>query len=176
MSVRLGLLALLAEGPRHGYQLKTEFEARTGGVWRLNVGQVYTTLDRLERDGLVVPTGDGEHRTWKLTGDGHTELDAWFLTGAEAGAPPRDELQVKVLLAIAGRRDAQHVIDEQRSALLRELQTLRRGRRTADADVAAGLMTEALVLRREADLRWLDECERRITRDKAPTRRTTGGK
>ena len=60
MSVRMGLLALLAEGPSHGYQLKAGFEERTGGVWTLNVGQVYTTLDRLRADGLVEPLEVGE--------------------------------------------------------------------------------------------------------------------
>ncbi|CUU53592.1 Virulence activator alpha C-term [Parafrankia irregularis] len=54
MSVRNGLLALLAERPMYGYQLRAEFEARTGSTWPLNIGQVYTTLRRLERDGLVV--------------------------------------------------------------------------------------------------------------------------
>ncbi|MDH4147522.1 MAG: PadR family transcriptional regulator, partial [Acidimicrobiia bacterium] len=55
MSIRHGLLALLSEGPKYGAQLRTEFEERTGATWPLNVGQVYTTLSRLERDGLVVP-------------------------------------------------------------------------------------------------------------------------
>jgi DNA-binding PadR family transcriptional regulator len=58
MSIRHGLLALLEEGPRYGYQLKSEFESRTGSTWPLNVGQVYTTLGRLERDGLVSPAGE----------------------------------------------------------------------------------------------------------------------
>ena len=53
MSIRQGILAMLAAGPRYGYQLRTEFEERTGGTWPLNIGQVYTTLSRLERDGLV---------------------------------------------------------------------------------------------------------------------------
>ena len=63
MSIRQGLLALLEQGPMYGYQLRAEFEARTGATWPLNVGQVYTTLGRLERDGLVEPAGDD--------GDGH---------------------------------------------------------------------------------------------------------
>src|SRR6478736_8623879 len=85
MSVRMGLLALLAEQPSHGYQLKAAFEARTGGVWSLNVGQVYTTLDRLRADGLVEPLdvesaeGDGrDRRPWRITREGKEALDAWF--------------------------------------------------------------------------------------------------
>ena len=62
MSIRHGLLALLAQEPMYGAQLRSEFESRTGGTWPLNVGQVYTTLSRLERDGLVEAAGgaDGE--------------------------------------------------------------------------------------------------------------------
>src|ERR1700761_5255868 len=60
MSVRHALLALLSEGPKYGLQLRHEFETRTGEVWPLNVGQVYTTLQRLERDGLVEAEGDGD--------------------------------------------------------------------------------------------------------------------
>ena len=60
MSVRHALLALLSEGPKYGLQLRHEFEERTGEVWPLNVGQVYTTLQRLERDGLIESDGDGE--------------------------------------------------------------------------------------------------------------------
>ena len=62
MSVPHALLALLSEGPKYGLRLQKEFEARTGEVWPLNVGQVYTTLQRLERDGLV-ETDDGRRRT-----------------------------------------------------------------------------------------------------------------
>ena len=74
MAVREGLLALLNEGPRHGYQLKTEFEAATGGVWPLNVGQVYTTLDRLERDGLVGIAESGGQKVYSITSDGVAAL------------------------------------------------------------------------------------------------------
>jgi DNA-binding PadR family transcriptional regulator len=110
MAIREGLLALLHDGPRHGYQLKTEFEAATGGVWPLNVGQVYTTLDRLERDGLVHmhtangsgtaggDTGSAAQRTYALTPAGEAELKAWFTTTAPEGPPPRDELMLKVLM------------------------------------------------------------------------------
>ena len=69
MSVRHALLALLSEGPKYGLQLRQEFEDRTGEVWPLNVGQVYTTLQRLERDGLVDADDDGAgpQRIFSLT-------------------------------------------------------------------------------------------------------------
>ncbi len=73
MSVRHALLALLSEGPKYGLQLRNEFEARTGDVWPLNVGQVYTTLQRLERDGLVESdreVEEGPHKDFRITASG----------------------------------------------------------------------------------------------------------
>src|SRR5690349_21440638 len=102
VSVRHALLALLSEGPKYGLQLRDEFEARTGEVWPLNVGQVYTTLRRLERDGLVSSDDDGEDGAQKgyvLTAAGGKELHAWLDSPADDAAPPRDELMIKVLIA-----------------------------------------------------------------------------
>ena len=135
MAVREGLLALLHEGPRYGYQLKTEFEAATGGVWPLNVGQVYTTLDRLERDGLVQVRGESEtntpgQKTYAITVDGVAELGAWWEAVPVDDPPPRDELMLKVLMAIDhGREHALRVITRQRTVLLSMLQAKRRERR-----------------------------------------------
>src|SRR5882757_4734259 len=102
MIVRHALLALLTEGPKYGLQLRDEFEARTGEVWPLNVGQVYTTLQRLERDSLV-ESGDGEvpgpQKHFRITSAGSAELQAWLLTPSDT-APPRDELVIKVLVAL----------------------------------------------------------------------------
>src|SRR5882757_4612037 len=97
MSVRHALLALLSDGPKYGLQLRLEFEDRTGEVWPLNVGQVYTTLQRLERDGLVESDdGDsdeeGPQRAFRITGDGATELATWLHTPPDMTSPPRDEL------------------------------------------------------------------------------------
>lgn len=168
MAVREGLLALLHEAPRYGYQLKTEFESATGGVWPLNVGQVYTTLDRLERDGLVtVDVGADDQKQYAITADGIGELGAWWEAIPVAEPPPRDELMLKVLMAAEHSSDhALDVLTRQRTALLSVLQQRRRERKsaTADADntLAATLVTDALVARAEADLRWLDICEERI--------------
>src|SRR5690606_24231812 len=109
VAVREGLLALLAEGPRYGYQLKTEFEAVTGGAWPLNVGQVYTTLDRLARDGLVsVDEHDGQ-KSYALTPAGREELGAWWQATPGEDPPPRDELMLKVLMAV--ERGAEHALE-----------------------------------------------------------------
>src|SRR5580693_2508276 len=83
VSVRHAMLALLSEGPKYGLQLREEFEARTGEVWPLNVGQVYTTLQRLERDGLVESDdgeGEGPQKAFRITPNGHDELNAWLRT------------------------------------------------------------------------------------------------
>lgn len=166
MGVREGMMALLADEPRYGYQLKTSFEAATGGVWRLNVGQVYTTLDRLQRDGLVDVDDTGEQKRYALTADGREALGAWWRTVPVDDPPPRDELQVKVLLAVAqGREHALEVITRQRTALTRLLQEHRRSsarRRATEATLAETLVADALAVRAEADLRWLDLCESRI--------------
>src|SRR4051795_2673133 len=102
MSIRHGLLALLDRGPRYGFQLRTEFESRTGSTWPLNVGQVYTTLNRLERDGLVVPAGEDEggHALYAITGEGRAELRTWFSTPVDRANPPRNELAIKLAMAV----------------------------------------------------------------------------
>lgn len=157
MSVRMGLLALLAEGPTHGYGLKASFESRTGGVWSVNVGQVYTTLERLQSDGLVEPVEDvdddtdpnptgRDRHTWRITPPGKDVLDDWFDDASFDTAPPRDELLVKVLLAFGrSRNEALSVIDRQRAELYRVAQAHRRARsranRVAADTVSAGTGT-----------------------------------
>ena len=92
MSVRHALLALLSEGPKYGLQLRHEFEERTGEVWPLNVGQVYTTLQRLERDGLIQSDGEeeaGSQKSYRLTVDGGAELDTWLRTPLNRRSIPR---------------------------------------------------------------------------------------
>lgn len=167
MAVREGLLSLLQPGPRYGYQLKTEFEAVTGGVWKLNVGQVYTTLDRLERDGLVVvDLSEDDQKSYSLTAAGREELGSWWAATPGEDPPPRDELMLKVLMAIeSGREHALEVITRQRTALFGMLQRHRRSpvaEPTDTTSLAARLVTDALVVRAEADLRWLDLCESRL--------------
>jgi DNA-binding PadR family transcriptional regulator len=103
MSVRHALLALLSEGPKYGLQLRQEFEADTGEVWPLNVGQVYSTLQRLERDGLVESDEagvDGPQKRFRITSPGRDELDEWLRMPPDLSSPPRDELVIKVLVAL----------------------------------------------------------------------------
>jgi DNA-binding PadR family transcriptional regulator len=175
MSVREGLLALLAERPRNGHQLKLDFETATGSVWPLNVGQVYTTLERLERDGLVARMNgdDAAQKHYELTPAGREELAAWWSMVPADEPPPRDELMLKVLFALAhGNEHALDVITSHRTALLSLLQQRRREQRVEDPDpdLATDLVRDALVVRAEADLRWLDLCEARLTGRKGRVR------
>ncbi len=185
MSVRQALLALLEQEPMYGYQLRAEFELRTGGTWPLNVGQVYTTLTRLERDGLVEGTGqDGEgHLMYRLTDLGRDEVAQWFTTPVGRTQPPRDELAIKLALAVTVPGvDVGAVIQQQRSATMRALQDytrLKRGRPVVGSgddrgELAWGLVLDSLVFSAEAEIRWLDHCEARLRRHAAasPARAT----
>ena len=132
MSVKQALLALLEQEPMYGYQLRTEFELRTGGTWPLNVGQVYTTLTRLERDGLVEGAGaDAEdHPMYRLTEAGREEVSSWFTTPVSRTQPPRDELAIKLALAVTVPGvDVARVIQQQRSATMHALQDYTRLKR-----------------------------------------------
>jgi DNA-binding PadR family transcriptional regulator len=173
MSVKLGLLALLAEEPMYGARLRSEFEARTGGTWPLNVGQVYTTLSRLERDGLVEPVGapDDEGRiAYRLTARGREEIAGWWLTPVSRDSSPRDELVIKLALAVtAPGVDVHRVVQTQRTATLKHLRDLTRLKaRPAggadERDVAWLLVLEHLVFSAEAEVRWLDHVESTLAR------------
>jgi DNA-binding PadR family transcriptional regulator len=173
MSVKHGLLALLGRGSRYGYQLRAEFEHATGGTWPLNIGQVYTTLARLERDGLVraLPDADGGQRPYALTEAGRVELDTWFATPISQADRPRDELAIKLALAITTPGvDVHRVVQSQRSATMRRLQEYTR-LKAGDidpADLAWRLVLDAMVFQGEAEIRWLDHCEASLIRHTPP--------
>lgn len=179
MSVRRGLLALLAEQPMHGYQLRQEFEARTGGTWPLNIGQVYTTVQRLVRDGLVepVPAGDtsadggrdggrDDVERFRLTAAGRAEAAAWWTTPVQRGEPARDELVIKLALAVtAPSVDVRDVVQRQRTASMRALHEYTRLKQSAASDdLAWSLVLDNLVFTAEAEVRWLDHVEARVAR------------
>ncbi|MFJ3922531.1 PadR family transcriptional regulator [Streptomyces sp. NPDC090022] len=178
MSIRHGLLALLDTGPRYGSQLRTEFESRTGSTWPLNVGQVYTTLARLERDGLVAPGGedDAGHTLYTITDAGRTELADWYERPVDRTNPPRDELSIKLAMAVGSPGvDIRAVIQAQRHATIKAMQDYTRLKAQALAaietgqsherdDVAWLLVLEQLIFQTEAEARWLDHSETRLVR------------
>ncbi|MBO3746344.1 PadR family transcriptional regulator [Streptosporangiaceae bacterium NEAU-GS5] len=159
MSVRHGLLALLGRGPRHGYQLRSEFEASTGATWPLNIGQVYTTLSRMERDGLVRQEGQDEQGRvgYAITEKGRYELDRWFASPVAQADRPRDELVIKIAMAVTAGADVTGVVQTQRSATMRTLQELTRAKRGLPN--AQRLVLDSMIFQAEAEQRWLDHCE-----------------
>jgi DNA-binding PadR family transcriptional regulator len=168
--VRHALLALLSEGPKYGLQLRQEFEARTGEVWPLNVGQVYTTLQRLERDGLVESDdgdeADGPQKGFRITPAGDEELLGWLHTPGDLTAPPRDELVIKVLIALTlPDVDVQDVVQVHRRRLVEAMQQYTRLKATAsEDDVSLALVIDAELFRLDAAVRWLDAAGARAKR------------
>ena len=172
MSVRQSLLAILDQGPCYGYQLRTEFDRRTGSTWPINVGQIYSTLDRLERDGLVRKTEagvDGQNY-YEITPAGSGEVTAWLGSPVLRSAAARDELAIKLAIAVTlPGVDIAHVIQVQRSATLTALQELTRSKNTtADPESAEELawllVIDSLIFAAEAEVRWLDHSETRLAR------------
>jgi DNA-binding PadR family transcriptional regulator len=168
MSVPHALLALLSEGPKYGLRLQSEFESRTGAVWPLNVGQVYTTLQRLERDGLVKADGDGERsqKRYRITSAGVRELGDWLRTPPDLVPPPRDELVIKVLVAlqVAGI-DIHEILQAHRRQTVEVMQRYTQVKAAAaEDDVALALVADAELFRLEAIVRWLDAADARLRR------------
>ncbi|MDO4888821.1 MAG: PadR family transcriptional regulator [Actinomycetaceae bacterium] len=217
MSVKHALLALLAAGPAGTYKLRKDFESSTGSTWPLNIGQVATTLSRLERDGLVVrrspesasaladaneaansqddatgrtaqssspvlakpaPTGH-EIATWSLTDAGHTELSKWWQSPVARHTPGRDELIIKLSLAVSTAAatgvDVTDLVQRQRQASQATLHEITRARRNGTEDLAASLVMDHHVFAIEAELRWLDIIEGRLARAAAASRGPNGG-
>ena len=168
MSVRYAMLALLSEGPKYGLQLREEFEARTGEVWPLNVGQVYQTLQRLERDGLVQSDGtsdEGPQKGFRITADGEQELARWLRTPPDLSSPPRDELVMKVLVALyVPSADVHAVIQAHRRYVVELMQRWTRIREDDAGDLNTVLAIDAELFRLDSVARWLDAAEARVNR------------
>jgi DNA-binding PadR family transcriptional regulator len=175
MSVRQSLLAILAQGPCYGYQLRSEFERRTGSSSALNVGQIYSTLERLERDGLVSRGAADEagHIYWQITDAGRGEARAWLASPVERTPGTRDELAIKLALAATlPGVDVFELISTQRQTSAARLETLRRAVVEGSGfegpeDLAWKIITDATIFAAEAEVRWLDHVEERLTRHPA---------
>jgi DNA-binding PadR family transcriptional regulator len=169
MSVKHALLALLSEGPKYGLQLREEFESGTGEVWPLNVGQVYTTLQRLERDGLVESddtTEVGPQKAFRITEAGAGELAAWLRTPPDLTSPPRDELVIKVLVALRiPDVDVHDVLQVHRRYLVELMQQWTHLKEDeADYDLTLALVVDAELFRLDSVIRWLDSADGRLKR------------
>jgi DNA-binding PadR family transcriptional regulator len=167
VSVPHALLALLSAGPKYGLRLQHEFEARTGEVWPLNVGQVYTTLQRLERDGLVesdAEEGGRAQKRYRITPAGDRELAEWLRTPPDLVPPPRDELVIKVLVALqVPGTDVQEILQAHRRHVIEVMQRYTRIKATAaEDDLALTLVADAELFRLEGIVRWLDAADVRL--------------
>jgi DNA-binding PadR family transcriptional regulator len=171
MSVRHALLALLSEGPKYGLQLRQEFESRTGEVWPLNVGQVYLTLQRLERGELVESDGgsDGPQKMFRITAAGADELATWLRTPPDLTNPPRDELVIKVLVALRlPGVDVPGLLQVHRRHLVELMQRYTHIKADAAADdLSLPLVADAELFRLEGVVRWIDAAEVRLSQQRA---------
>ena len=175
VSVRQSLLAILDRAPSYGYLLRAEFERRTGSTWPVNVGQIYNTLDRLERDGLVVK-GDTDaegHVFYSVTETGRAEAHSWLRSPFERLTTTRDELPIKLAIAITlPGVDVAEIIHRQRVSTIRTLQELTRakassGESAASEELPWQLVVDSMIFQTEAEVRWLDHTEARLARAKA---------
>jgi DNA-binding PadR family transcriptional regulator len=163
------MLALLSEAPKYGLQLSQEFEARTGEVWPLNTGQVYTTLQRLERDDLIRSDDvaeDGPQKVFRITQAGVDELNDWLRKPPDVSSPPRDELVIKVLVALrVPGVDLVELVQSHRRHLIESMRHYTRLKEEADdADIGLLLVADAEIFRLDAVVRWLDAADARIKR------------
>jgi DNA-binding PadR family transcriptional regulator len=165
--VQDAVLAMLAKEPSHGYHLRARLQQSLGPLGEsMNPGQIYVTLTRLERAGLVVcERAEGlperpERKVYALTPAGQQRVAAWL---AEVGWPKPDlvEFHLKLVAAAAARlADPVELVAAQRRELLRRLREAQQAALAEPAGSGAGLLLEGVVLRLQADLRWLDACER----------------
>jgi DNA-binding PadR family transcriptional regulator len=167
MSVRHAVLALLSEGPKYGLRLQQEFEERTGEVWPLNVGQVYITLQRLERDGLVESDEEGRpgpQKRFMITQAGGAELEGWLRVPAGDIPPPRDELVIKVLVSLrVPGADVHGIVQVHRRHMIELMQRYWRLKAAAaEDDIGLALIADAELFRLEGIVRWLDAADARL--------------
>ena len=178
MSVKYALLGLLSEQPKYGHQLRQEFEEKTGDVWPLNVGQVYTTLQRLERDGLVESDAwdsEGPQKRFRITAAGEQELAEWLTSPIDLTVPPRDELVIKVLVALdLPGVDVREVLQVHRRYLVELMQQWTRLKEDeGQYDFALALVVDAELFRLDSVIRWLDSVDGRLKRMASEPRAST---
>ncbi|WP_130176913.1 PadR family transcriptional regulator [Cryobacterium sp. SO1] len=171
MTVRQTLLSILSLEPCYGHQLRAEFVRRTGGVWPINIGQIHTTLDRLERDGLVQKgnTDSLGRAYFSILDAGRDVVNDWLSIPSVKPQFERNELVMK--LAVASTLpgvDVSEVISAQRGASLTALQNATRSREhvlrpTSPEDVAFLMIADSAIEHAAAEIRWLDLAEQRLS-------------
>ena len=163
MSLKYGVLGLLKEQPLHGYEVKNRFEAMLGGTWEVNIGQIYTTLQRLERDGLVRPVGPRGDRgklLYELSAEGQRALDEWLIQPDSGPQQLHEDIYVKLLLATRiANGNLQEMLARQKRTYLQRLRDLNRLEKRARSEGRVDLarLVRGALLHAEADLKWMDE-------------------
>ncbi|HSS94199.1 MAG TPA: PadR family transcriptional regulator [Candidatus Dormibacteraeota bacterium] len=163
MSLKYGVLGLLKGEPLHGYEVKNRFEAMLGGTWEVNIGQIYTTLQRLERDGLIRPVGrrgDRGKLAYELSSDGQKALDQWLAEPDSGPQQLHEDIYVKLLLATRiANGDLQGMLARQKRAYLQRLRDLNRleERARRDGRIDLARLVRGALLHTEADLKWMGE-------------------
>jgi len=162
------LLGLLEDGPQHGYELKHRYDEHFPGTRPLPFGQVYATLARLHRDGLVdvaaVESGAGpDRKVYVITPAGVSELEHWI----DAPTPPgfvKSELFSRVVVALISGRDPAGVLDTQRAAHLVQMRDVTERRR--NADLVGAMVCDFELFHLEADVKWIEHAARRLEKDR----------
>lgn len=175
MSVRYGVLGLLAKEPRHGYELKNSFEEISGGFWNVNYGQIYITIDRLLKEGLLesdaqtdVSRQSRERKVYTITPKGLDELRQWLAKPVDKVRPLRDEVFIKLaLLDYKQPGPILKLLEGQRQLYLSKMAELTRKKRQlksthGEEGIIADLLIDAALFHAEADLRWLEHCKAKI--------------
>ncbi|MGA2108228.1 MAG: PadR family transcriptional regulator [Syntrophorhabdales bacterium] len=174
MSIKFAMLGILAEKDLHGYELKSSFDEKIGDFWSLNYGQIYSTLDRLEKEELVthdrqVQERRPDRKIYSITGKGRQELDEWLSAPVVKVRALRDEFFIK--LVFMDKRDTGPIvelIEKQKTMYLKQMNrltqrkvALKKGTWNLDALVTE-LLIDAGLFHAEADIRWLTHCENKI--------------
>jgi DNA-binding PadR family transcriptional regulator len=165
VSVAFALLSFLEGAPRHGYELKPEYDALFSAGKPLQFGQIYATLSRLERDGRIrlaaqEPGHGPERKCYEITDEGRADLAAWLAEPVVPDPLAQNALFAKTVLAMRSGRSADAYLDRQRARHLermRELTALKR-----NGDLAATLVADHALFHLEADLRWIDHAGARL--------------
>ncbi len=177
MSVKYGLLGMLAKKPQHGYELKRTFEQLTGGFWELNYGQIYQSLDRLSEDGYVQYSVEQEEsvpdkKVYVITDRGRQALREWLSNPEEPRPRPlRDELFIR--LAVMSSKDMGAMLEliaQHRSVYLEKMQALTQNKRElakakregSSDDLIEELLVDVALFHAEADVKWLELCENKL--------------
>ena len=165
MSVQHAILGIMEAAPRHGYDLKRSYDTLFAEMRPLRFGQIYATLSRLERDGLVelaeTTAGQGpDRKTYSITADGVTDLEHWYREPEPAQSPIDSALFLKVTLALLSGRDAAHIIDAQRDEHTQRMRELTKAK--SDADEHERALLDYALFHLEADLRWMDHTAQRL--------------